>query len=551
VSHGRLPRVQQPANETPSEEGVVAAITHEGEGIIRGGKTAFVAGALPGERIRFRRTKRHRQHDDAQLLEVLEPAADRAQPRCAHFGVCGGCALQHLAPESQLAAKQLELKDNLERVAQVMPDQWLEPLRGPVWNYRRRARLGAKYVIKKGRVVVGFRERLAPYVAALDRCDVLAAPADALITPLSEMLTGLSIRERLPQIEVAVADNATALVLRVLSPPTPDDIAKLHAFEKEHQVRFYLQPAGLDSVHRLPPRAGEEGMGGLGATPRAAAAPSLAAGTDSAEQHALPPNLVTAADSAERHAHLLNLATAADSAERHAHLLNLATAADSGERHALPPNLGFASGTASHPAELPLTYALPAFDVTLEFTPTDFIQINGPINEALVSRAVELLAPEPNSRVLDLFCGLGNFTLPLARKAAQVVGVEGDRDLVKRASANARRNGIDNAEFHIADLAKAIGDTPATAPAWAKQPFDYILLDPPRAGAREMLPTVARLAPKRVLYISCHPGSLARDTGMLVHQFGFTLRAAGVLDMFPHTTHVESLALFELANARS
>jgi 23S rRNA (uracil1939-C5)-methyltransferase len=463
VSYGRPSRVPQSPSEAAAEEGVVAAITHEGEGILRAGKTAFVAGALPGERIRFRRTKRHRQHDDAQLLEVLEAAADRVQPRCAHFGVCGGCALQHLAPASQLAAKQLELKDNLERVAQVMPDQWLEPLRGPVWSYRRRARLGAKYVIKKGRVVVGFRERLSPYVAALDRCEVLAAPADALITPLSEMLTGLSIRERLPQIELAVADNATALVLRVLVPPTPEDIAKLHVFENAHQVRFYLQPAGLDSVHRLPPP----------------------------------------------------------------------------------------SGAVSHPAESPLTYALPAFDVTLEFTPTDFIQINGPINEALVSRAVELLALEPNAQVLDLFCGLGNFTLPLARRAAQVVGVEGDRELVKRAAANARRNGIDNAEFHIADLAKPIGDTPATAPAWAKRAFDSILLDPPRAGAREMLPTVARLAPKRVLYISCHPGSLARDTGMLVHQFGFKLRAAGVLDMFPHTTHVESLALFERANARS
>jgi 23S rRNA (uracil1939-C5)-methyltransferase len=479
VSFGRPSRVQQPANEVASEEGVVAAITHEGEGIIKAGKNAFVAGALPGERIRFRRTKRHKQHDDAQLLEVLEPAADRVQPRCAHFGICGGCALQHLTPESQLAAKQLELQDNFERVAQVMPDEWLEPLRGPVWNYRRRARLGAKYVAKKGRVVVGFRERLSPYVAALDRCEVLAPPADALIAPLSEMLTALSIRERLPQIEVAVADNATALVLRVLAPPTPDDLTKLRAFEKEHAVRLYLQPAGLDSVHRLPGNAVEAQPG------------------------------------------------------------------------VLPPNPIAASGETSHPAESPLTYALPKFDVTLEFTPTDFIQINGAINDALVSRAVHLLALDDKSKVLDLFCGLGNFTLPLARRAAHVVGIEGDRNLVSRAESNAHRNRIDNAEFHVADLAKPVGDTPATAPTWAKRAYSHILLDPPRAGAREMLPTVARLAPKRVLYISCHPGSLARDTGMLVHQFGFRLRAAGVLDMFPHTTHVESLALFEPADARS
>jgi 23S rRNA (uracil1939-C5)-methyltransferase len=448
-------RATRSPDDAADEEGVVAAMTHEGEGIVRGGKTAFVVGALPGERVRFRRTKRHRQHDEARLIEVLEPAADRAQPRCAHFGVCGGCALQHLAPESQLAAKQLELRDNLERVAEVMPDEWLEPLRGPVWNYRRRARLGAKYVVKKGRVVVGFRERSAPYVAALDRCEVLAPPADALIAPLSELLTGLSIRERLPQIEVAVADNAVALVLRVLSPPTADDLAKLRDFEKTRDVRLYLQPAGLDSVQRL------------------------------------------------------------------------------------------ASGTAPPPAESPLTYRLPAFDLTLEFTPTDFIQINGPINQALVTRAVDLLNPEPGSSVLDLFCGLGNFTLPLARRAARVVGVEGDRELVRRAAANATRNGIDSAEFHVADLSRPPGDTPATAPPWAKTPYPNILIDPPRAGAREMLPTVARLAPKRVLYISCHPGSLARDTGMLVHQYGFKLRAAGVLDMFPHTTHVESLAVFE------
>jgi 23S rRNA (uracil1939-C5)-methyltransferase len=450
------------------EEGVVAAITHEGEGIVRGGKTAFVVGALPGERVRFQRTKRHKQHDDARLIEVLEPASDRVQPRCAHFGVCGGCALQHLAPESQLSVKQLELRDNLERVAQVVPDEWLEPLRGPVWNYRRRARLGAKYVAKKGRVVVGFRERSAPYVAALDRCEVLAAPADSLITPLSEMLTGLSIRERLPQIEVAVADNAVALVLRVLTPPSPEDLAKLSAFEKSHDVRLYLQSAGLDSVRRLWPQIGD-----------------------------------------------------------------------------LPPNLSATSGTAQPPAEPALTYRLPAFDLTFEFAPTDFIQINAPINEALVSRAIDLLNPEPGSTVLDLFCGLGNFTLPLARRAARVIGVEGDRDLVKRAAANAARNGIHTAEFHVADLSQPPGDTPATAPRWAKIPVPYVLLDPPRAGAREMLPTVARLGPKRVLYISCHPGSLARDTGMLVHQYGFRLRAAGVLDMFPHTTHVESLAVFE------
>ena len=451
-------RGPRPPREGEEETGEVAALTHEGEGVVRGGKTAFVAGALPGERITFRRTKRHKQHDDARLVEVLEPAANRATPRCAHFGICGGCALQHLTPESQLAAKQLELKDNFERVARVMPDEWLPPLRGPVWNYRRRARLGAKYVTKKGRVVVGFRERLSPYVAALDRCEVLTAPMDAMITPLSEMLTTLSIRDRLPQIEVAVADNAIALVVRVLAPPSPSDLATLRAFEHAHGVRFYLQPKGLDTVHRLPQE---------------------------------------------------------------------------------PPGA----------PEPPLIYSLPGFDLTLEFQPTDFIQVNGAINEALVSRAVELLAPEPDAAVLDLYCGLGNFTLALARRVGRVVGVEGDAALVERARLNARRNGVGNAAFHAADLTQP-GAQPgaaaaAMAPAWATSAYPYVLLDPPRAGAREMLPTVARLRPKRVLYISCHPGSLARDIGMLVHDHGFRLRAAGVLDMFPHTTHVESLAVLE------
>ncbi|MBX5462385.1 MAG: 23S rRNA (uracil(1939)-C(5))-methyltransferase RlmD [Steroidobacteraceae bacterium] len=447
------------ATEGPDEEGTVAALTHEGEGIVRGGKTVFVQGALPGERIRFRRTKRHRQHDDARLVEVLEPAPDRVQPRCAHFGVCGGCALQHLAPESQLAAKQLELRDSLERVAHALPDEWLEPLRGPVWNYRRRARLGAKYVTRKGRVVVGFRERLSPYVAALERCEVLAAPADALITPLSEMLTSLSIRERVPQIEVAVADNAVALVLRVMQPPSENDLATLRAFERAHGVRLYLQTGGLDTVRRLESEAG--------------------------------------------------------------------TAAE----------------------EPPLVYRLPRFDLELEFAPTDFVQINGVVNEALVSRAVELLAPEPGAAVLDLFCGLGNFTLALARRAGRVVGVEGDRELVARAAVNARRNGLANATFHVADLARLAEQPGGAVAPWLDSAFPYVLLDPPRAGAREMLPTVARLRPKRVLYISCHPGSLARDIGMLVSEHGFRLRAAGVLDMFPHTTHVESIAVLEPSQA--
>ena len=427
----------------------MAALTHDGEGVVREGKAAFVAGALPGERIRFRRTRRHRQHDEAVLLEVLEPSASRVVPRCAHFGICGGCALQHLSADAQLDAKQTELRDNLERVGKVSPREWLLPLRGPVWNYRRRARLGAKFVIKKDRVVVGFRERLAPYVAEVQRCEVLAEPVGELIAPLAAMLNGLSIRHRIPQIEAAVADNVVALVLRVLDPPSAGDLERLREFAAVRSVRFYLQTGGLDSVSPLDGKAGE-------------------------------------------------------------------------------------------PMEA-LRYGLPEFGLQLQFTPTDFVQINAQINEALVARAVELLELTPSASVLDLYCGIGNFTLALARNAGRAVGVEGDAGLVDRARHNARSNEIANAEFHVADLARPL----EPGLPWLREPYTHVLLDPPRAGASEVLASISRLNPHRVLYISCHPGSLARDLGSLVHEHGMSLVAAGVLDMFPHTTHVESLAILE------
>ena len=439
-------RASTPAAE---ETGTVAGLTHAGEGVVHGGKTAFVAGALPGEVVRFRRTARHRQHDEAQLLEVISAAPARVQPRCAHFGVCGGCALQHLEPAAQLALKEQQLRENLERVARVSPERWLPPLTGPVWGYRRRARLGAKFVRKKGRALVGFRERAAPYVAELERCEVLAAPAGGLISPLARLLDTLAIREQLPQIEVAVADNATALVLRVLASPAAEDLARLRAFAQAHGVRIYLQTGGLESVVPLEPYA------------------------------------------------------------------------------------------------TPLEYRLAPFDLTLAFAPTDFIQVNAAVNAALVARAVELLAPSPAARVLDLFCGLGNFTLALARHAQAVVGVEGEAALIARARANAAANGLGNAAFHVANLCAPVGEFP-----WMRASYTHVLLDPPRTGARELLPALAALAPERLLYISCHPGSLARDLGVLVHEHGMRLAAAGVVDMFPHTAHVESVALLAAAGSK-
>ena len=430
------------------ETAEVVGLTHDGQGIVRGGKTVFVAGALPGETVSFERIRKHRQNDEGRLLEVLRPAPERVQPRCAHFGVCGGCALQHLAPQAQLALKEKELRDNLERVARVESRTWLPPLEGPVWGYRRRARLGAKYVAKKGKVVVGFRERLAPYVADVAHCDVLAPPVGELVQPLAELLGALDIRQHVPQIEVAVGDDATALVLRVLRTPSEEDRGKLRDFAARRGVRLYLQSGGLDSVEELP----------------------------------VDEQTVTR----------------------------------------------------------PLSYALADFGLELEFAPTDFVQVNGVLNRALVRRAVELLNPTPQSRVLDLYCGLGNFTLALAGSSGHAVGVEGETGLVERARHNASRNEVSNVEFHVGDLSK-----PAELPAaWLRGPYTHVLLDPPRVGAApDMLAVIARAAPERVLYVSCHPGSLARDLGTLVHGHGFILESAGVVDMFPHTAHVESMAL--------
>jgi 23S rRNA (uracil1939-C5)-methyltransferase len=428
------------------ETGVVADLTHEAEGVVRtSGKVVFVAGALPGEEISFRRRRFHKGHDEAELIEVLRPSPLRVTPRCAHFGVCGGCALQHLDPAAQIESKQKELAANLERIGNVTPESWLPPLLGPHWNYRRRARLSSRFVIKKGRSLVGFRARQGKYVTDVQRCEVLAEPVASLIGKLGDLLTTMEGRESLPQIEVSLSDGERVLVLRVLDPLSEGDLAKLASFEREHGLRILLQPGGLDTVAPMTP------------------------------------------------------------------------------------------------GPLDLHYRLDEFDLELAFGPTDFVQVNAAINQAMVARAIELLEVAPTDRVLDLYCGLGNFTLPLARRAAEVVGVEGEAGLIERARANAAANGIANARFHVGDLSAA----PDPTIPWMRGGYDKVLLDPPRVGAREVLSAVAHLAPRRVVYISCHTGSLARDLGVMTRELGFRLRAAGVLDMFPHTTHVESIAVLD------
>jgi 23S rRNA (uracil1939-C5)-methyltransferase len=428
-----------------AETAEVESLDQAGRGVTHvDGKAVFVVGALPGESVEFRRTRRQRRHDEAVTLSVRRASPERTVPRCRHFGTCGGCSLQHLEHGAQLKAKGRIVAQALERIGGVEPVRWLPPLAGPRWGYRRRARLGCKFVDRKGKVLVGFREKSSPLLADLEVCEVLAPPAGELVAALAALVGSLDIKRRVPQIEVAAAENATALVLRVLEEPSPGDLARLRAFEASHDIAFYLQRGGLDTVEPLTPPA------------------------------------------------------------------------------------------------VPLRYGLESLPAGIEFGPTDFVQVNGELNRLLVARALELLDPRPGDRALDLFCGLGNFSLPLALKAASVDGVEGDAALVARARANAARNGIDNAAFHAADLAVA-----APSGAWARAAYDLVLLDPPRAGAREVLPVVAAAQPRRVVYVSCHAGSFARDAGILFRQLGYRLVAAGIMDMFPHTSHVESIALFE------
>ena len=424
-----------PAPDTAVE---ITALSHDGRGIARlAGKAMFVEDALPGENVRFRIYRRRREFDEAQVTEVLQASAQRVQPRCAHFGTCGGCVLQHLAPEAQVAAKQQTLLDNLERIGSLRPMQVGAPLLGPVWGYRRRARLSA-YRDPGGKVLVGFTERHRHRVTGLQQCHVLDPKVGGLIDELSAVLSGLSIPDKIPQLEVAVGDDATVLVMKTLAPPTDADMQKLAAFGQQHGLRVLLQGDGT------------------------------------------------------------------------------------------PPELH---------------YRLAESDIEIAFQPADFIQVNGEMNRRLVQLAVEALDPRPDEDVLDLFAGLGNFTLPLARRARSVLGVEGEAELVARARRNASNNGITNAAFELANLfdEKQHG-------SWAKRQYSRILLDPPRAGAREIIAQFPKLKARRIVYVSCHPATLARDARLLADQ-GWQLTRAGVLDMFPHTAHVESMAVFDRSDA--
>ena len=426
-------------------EAVIESLSHEGRGVTHiDGKAVFIDGALPGERVMFRYVKRQRSFDNGIATSILERAPDRVAPRCAHADVCGGCSLQHLAPEKQIAFKQQAMLEALAHIGGVEPEEVLPPLTDAHWGYRRKARLGVRYVKKKGRVLVGFREKQSAFLADIEACPVLVPEVGERITELCELIDAMDAREKIPQIEVPAGDNATALVFRHLEPLSAGDIEKLRAFEAGSGLKLYLQPGGPDTVTPLTPAS-----------------------------------------------------------------------------------------------DTPLYYEHPDYQVRVDIGPLDFFQVNAGINRRMVPLALSLLALEPEHRVLDLFCGLGNFTLPIARHVSEVVGVEGDATMVARARKTAIANGIENTSYYVANLMGEMKNEP-----WLSWHYDRILLDPPRAGAREVIEKIGPLGADRIVYVSCHPGTLARDAGELVKTHGYRLVSAGVMDMFPHTAHVESIALF-------
>ena len=446
----RRRRNRRPLDKTPKEI-VINSMAHDGRGVGRDedGKVVFVDYALPGETVRYVPIENRKSFLFGSTVEVLKQSENRVEPKCEVFGGCGGCVLQHLDEAVQIKYKQQQLLENFKKIGAVQPESLLEPMTSQAWGYRRRARLGAKFVPKKGGMIVGFRERNSSFIQPTKQCEVLYPQVSAMLPALRETLAQISCNDRIPQIEISVADNATVMILRHLESLLQNDLELLTAFAKQNKVQLFLQPGNLKTVHPLYPKKPDA-----------------------------------------------------------------------------------------------LFYEFPEFDIKVEFLPTDFIQVNSGINQQLVSRSIELLDINAEDRVLDLFCGVGNFTLPLARKAGSVVGVEGDQALVERALHNKNLNKLDNIDFHFGDLFKQDMSTHSHG-EWLDSQFDKILLDPPRSGAAEMIKRIPEFGASKVVYVSCGPATLARDAGVMVNQHGYTLTQAGVIDMFPHTAHVESIAVFE------
>jgi 23S rRNA (uracil1939-C5)-methyltransferase len=423
------------------------------------GKVIFVEDALPGERVSYEVKKKKKNWEAGRMVTLQRASSMRVEPRCEHFGYCGGCSMQHLEPTAQVAIKGRTLEDNLWHLSKVKAENIMRPMVGPTWGYRFRARLSVRWVAKKGTVLVGFHERASAFVADIRFCHILPPHLGAMLMPLRELIGALSIYDQVPQIEVAVGEESTVLVLRIMAPLKAKDEELLKAFADQWGIQWWLQTKGPETVAPFYPLKGE-------------------------------------------------------------------------------------------PNYKELYYTLPEFGVRMPFKPTDFTQVNHQINRALVHKALGLLEVQPNDRVADLFCGLGNFTLPLATQAREVVGIEGSSTLTTRALENAQANGLSaKTTFYTRNLFEA---TAADLVALGR--FDRMLIDPPRDGAIALAEALAELResgkteflPQRIVYVSCSPSTLARDAGVLVHRAGYVMKKAGVVNMFPHTSHVESIGVFEL-----
>ena len=428
-------------------EVTIESLSDEGRGIAHvDGRAVFIDQALAGERVRFKYTRLTSKIAEGRAVEILEAAESRVEPRCSAYERCGGCSLQHMHTLAQISLKQETLLKHLRHIGDVTPDNILDPVTGDAWGYRSKARLGVRYVVKKDKVLVGFRERGSSFITETERCEILHPAVGGIILELAETIAQLELKQQIPQIEVAAGDYQTVLVFRHLTAMSVHDRDVLTSVAKKHDLTIMLQAGSPDELEPLWPSQAE-----------------------------------------------------------------------------------------------PLYYRLDDFDIKIEFQPVDFTQVNNVINRKMVGRAVELLELESSDSVLDLFSGLGNFTLPIATRCADVTGVEGSLAMVKKARWNADLNGISNASFHYADLySDEVRDT-----QWVKQTYNKILLDPPRSGAPGILDYINKMNAERIVYVSCHPATLARDAGVLVNQLGYRLMHAGVMDMFPHTAHVESMAVFQ------
>lgn len=424
----------------------IESLTHDGRGVAHvDGKVVFIDEALPGEELEFIYTDSRRDYAEGKVETLFTRAPERVEAECPHFGRCGGCSFQHVSDASQITFKQELLLDQFQRIGKVEIDEIWESLTGPHWGYRRKARMGVKYVAKKGRVLVGFRERRNQFLAEIESCKVMHPIVGEKLMDLSAMIGQLSIKDKIPQIEVTIADEDCVLAFRVLEPATDEDKESMRAFGHQHGISMCLQSKGPDTIVPI-----------------------------------------------------------------------------DGEPEVIP------------------TYSLPDQGITFRFKSAMFTQVNYEINRQMVNRVMQEMDFNAQDRVLDLFCGLGNFTLPIATKAGHVVGIEGDQPLVNYAKENALLNNLSNVEFFAANLSKDVSDQ-----AWARQKYNKVMLDPSRAGASEVLHNLKKWNPELVMYVSCNPSTLARDAGILVNELGYTLVKAGVMDMFPQTGHVESIALFK------